>query len=106
VGVEQIQRYGVDPQFGDIVTGVFTPVLTKHSKSFSLIDCISVSVALHDAERSSSMLLATAVAISVAEQTTSPGSTMPTGRASLISSTRDRKLIFDVRVAHVRVRAN
>jgi len=24
--------------------GVFTPVLAKHSKSFSLIDCISVSV--------------------------------------------------------------
>ncbi len=30
--------------FGDIVTGVFTPVLAKHSKSFSLIDCISVGV--------------------------------------------------------------
>jgi len=27
-----------------IVTGVFTPVLAKHSKSFSLIDCISVGV--------------------------------------------------------------
>jgi hypothetical protein len=27
---------------GNIVTGVFTPVLAKHSKSFSLIDCISV----------------------------------------------------------------
>ena len=27
-----------------IVTGVFTPVLAKHSKSFSLIDCISVRV--------------------------------------------------------------
>jgi len=25
----------------DIVSGVFTPVLAKHSKSFSLIDCIS-----------------------------------------------------------------
>jgi hypothetical protein len=24
--------------------GVFTPVLAKHSKSFSLIDCISVGV--------------------------------------------------------------
>ena len=32
------------PKFGDIVTGVFTPVLAKHSKSFSLIDCISVGV--------------------------------------------------------------
>ena len=32
------------PEFGDIVPGVFTPVLAKHSKSFSLIDCISVGV--------------------------------------------------------------
>src|SRR5260370_24461824 len=31
-------------QFGNIVSGVFTPVLAKHSKSFSLIDCISVGV--------------------------------------------------------------
>src|SRR6266567_3689267 len=31
-------------QFGSIVSGVFTPVLAKHSKSFSLIDCISVGV--------------------------------------------------------------
>jgi len=31
-------------QFGDIVSGVFTPVLAKHSKSFSLIGCISVGV--------------------------------------------------------------
>ena len=30
--------------FGSIVPGVFTPVLAKHSKSFSLIDCISVGV--------------------------------------------------------------
>jgi len=30
--------------FGNIVSGVFTPVLAKHSKSFSLIDCISVGV--------------------------------------------------------------
>ena len=30
--------------FGNIVAGVFTPVLAKHSKSFSLIDCISVGV--------------------------------------------------------------
>jgi hypothetical protein len=32
------------PEFGNIVSGVFTPVLAKHSKSFSLIDCISVGV--------------------------------------------------------------
>ena len=32
------------PGFGNIVTGVFTPVLAKHSKAFSLIDCISVGV--------------------------------------------------------------
>jgi hypothetical protein len=31
-------------QFGDIVPGVFTPVLAKHSKSFSLVDCLSVGV--------------------------------------------------------------
>lgn len=31
-------------EFGDIVPGAFTPVLAKHSKSFSLIDCISVGV--------------------------------------------------------------
>lgn len=31
-------------KLGDIVAGVFTPVLAKHSKSFSLIDCISVGV--------------------------------------------------------------
>src|ERR1019366_10663272 len=31
-------------QFADIVAGVFTPVLAKHSKLFSLIDCISVGV--------------------------------------------------------------
>jgi hypothetical protein len=31
-------------RLGDIVSGVFTPVLAKHSKSFSLIDCISVGV--------------------------------------------------------------
>ena len=31
-------------ELGNIVLGVFTPVLAKHSKSFSLIDCISVGV--------------------------------------------------------------
>ena len=35
---------GKPRQFRDIVSGVFTPVLAKHSKSFSLIDCISVGV--------------------------------------------------------------
>ena len=29
-----------------IVPGVLTPVLAKHSKSFSLIDCVSVAGAL------------------------------------------------------------
>ena len=29
---------------GMVFAGDFTPVLTKHSKSFSLIDCISVGV--------------------------------------------------------------
>jgi len=33
-----------EPNFGNIVPSVFTPVLAKHSKSFSLIDCISVGV--------------------------------------------------------------
>ena len=31
-------------QFRDIVPGVFTPVFAKHSKSFSLVDCLSVGV--------------------------------------------------------------
>ena len=31
-------------KFVNIVSGAFTPVLAKHSKSFSLIDCISVGV--------------------------------------------------------------
>ena len=31
-------------ELGKIVLGVFTPVLAKHSKSFSLIDCVSVGV--------------------------------------------------------------
>jgi hypothetical protein len=31
-------------RIGNIVPGVFTPVLAKHSKSFSLIDCVSVGV--------------------------------------------------------------
>src|SRR5260370_26528133 len=37
--------YGAGPrQFGSIVPRVFTPVLAKHSKSFSLVDCLSVGV--------------------------------------------------------------
>jgi hypothetical protein len=31
-------------ELGNIVSGAFTPVLAKHSKSFSLIDCVSVGV--------------------------------------------------------------
>jgi hypothetical protein len=31
-------------QFGDIVTGAFTPVLAKHTKSFNLIDTLAVGV--------------------------------------------------------------
>ncbi len=34
----------LDSKLRNIVTSVFTPVLAKHSKSFSLIDCISVGV--------------------------------------------------------------
>jgi len=33
-----------EPEFGDIATGVFTPVLAKHSKSFNLIDTLAVGV--------------------------------------------------------------
>jgi hypothetical protein len=33
-----------DAGFGNIVPGVFTPVLVKHSTAFSLVDCISVGV--------------------------------------------------------------
>ena len=31
-------------RLGDIVSGVFTPVLAKHSKSFNLIDTLAVGV--------------------------------------------------------------
>jgi hypothetical protein len=31
-------------EFGNIVTGVFAPVLAKHSKSFNLVDTLSVGV--------------------------------------------------------------
>jgi hypothetical protein len=40
-GFEEVSGH---PEFGVIVSGAFTPVLAKHSKSFSLIDCISVGV--------------------------------------------------------------
>jgi len=35
---------GLKAELGDIVTGVFTPVLAKHSKRFSLEDAISIGV--------------------------------------------------------------
>ena len=31
-------------EFGNIVSGVFTPVLAKHTKSFNLVDPLSVGV--------------------------------------------------------------
>src|SRR5260370_3262021 len=34
----------MNSKLGNIVSAAFTPVLVKHSKSFSLIDCISVGV--------------------------------------------------------------
>lgn len=37
--------HGEEPRrFGDIVPGVFTPVLAKHTKRFSLVDAVSVGV--------------------------------------------------------------
>jgi len=33
-----------DDEFGNIVSGVFTPALAKHSKSFNLIDTLAVGV--------------------------------------------------------------
>jgi hypothetical protein len=33
-----------EPKLGNIVPSVFTPVLAKHSKSFSLVDYVSVGV--------------------------------------------------------------
>ena len=43
-GPEVLSGKSKSREFGNIVPGVFTPVLAKHSKSFSLIDCISVGV--------------------------------------------------------------
>ena len=37
-------RYSRNPEFGNIVPGVFTPVLAKHTKSFNLIDTLAVGV--------------------------------------------------------------
>jgi hypothetical protein len=43
--MDNCNLHGAEPiQFGGIVPGVFNPALAKHSKSFSLIDCISVAV--------------------------------------------------------------
>ena len=62
-------------EYCHIVAGVFTPVLAKHSMSFSLIDCLSVGVievvALYDAARSSSVRMQMVVAIRVAYVKTS-----------------------------------
>ncbi len=41
---ECVYLRSVELELSNIVLGVFTPVLAKHSKSFSLIDCISVGV--------------------------------------------------------------
>ena len=41
---ERSGLHAATQNFGNIVPGVFTPVLAKHSKSFSLIDCVSVGV--------------------------------------------------------------
>jgi hypothetical protein len=40
----QDDRFSSAPSVANIVSGVFTPVLAKHSKSFSSIDCVSVGV--------------------------------------------------------------
>ena len=32
------------PEYGNVAPGAFTPVLAQHSKSFSLIDCVSIGV--------------------------------------------------------------
>ncbi len=34
----------VSKRLGNIVPGAFTPMLVKHSKPFSLVDCISLGV--------------------------------------------------------------
>jgi len=42
--IVQLPKWFFLLQPGNIVPGVFTPVLAKHSKLFSLIDCVSVGV--------------------------------------------------------------
>jgi|SRR5215469_12555041 len=42
--VSRLEGRFAKAQLGNIVPSVFTPVLAKHSKSFSLIDCVSVGV--------------------------------------------------------------
>ena len=39
-----MSEYAKPSQFGSIVSGVFTPVLAKHTKSFNLVDTLSVGV--------------------------------------------------------------
>jgi hypothetical protein len=34
----------LNPEFGNIVAGAFTPVLAKHTKHLSLIDVLSIGV--------------------------------------------------------------
>jgi len=41
VGFEEVEPH---PKFGYIATGVFSPVLAKHSKHFSLEDALSIGV--------------------------------------------------------------
>lgn len=44
-GIQELSKNGlIGFELGNIVPGVFTPVLAKHSKSFSLIECVSVGV--------------------------------------------------------------
>jgi hypothetical protein len=42
-GLEEVSPQGTK-SFGDIVSGVFAPVLAKHTKSFNLADTLSVGV--------------------------------------------------------------
>jgi hypothetical protein len=41
---EKLETSAESTTVENIVSGVFTPALAKHSKSFSLIDCISVGL--------------------------------------------------------------
>jgi hypothetical protein len=44
LGIGALMTVAVLTEYGNIVPGAFTPVLAKHSKSFSLIDCVAVGV--------------------------------------------------------------